>query len=67
MASIGNYAAHIKRQKRTHQPAYGRSRQRTPEQKARYVAESIMEHQADGRAWSWASYGLDDNRSSKRA
>lgn len=44
-----------------HRRAYGAHRPTTPEQRARYVAESIALRQVDGRAWTWGDYGLVGN------
>jgi hypothetical protein len=41
--------------------AYGHQRRMTPEQKARYVAESIQLRINEGLAWDWQQYGLQDN------
>jgi hypothetical protein len=32
---------------------------RTPEQRARYVAENIALRQVEGRTWTWKDYGLE--------
>ena len=44
-------------------PVHGRAMQhnRTPEQRARYTAESIALRIDEGRAWSWSEYGLEAN------
>jgi hypothetical protein len=61
MQSIGNAPAYYKRAKRLHRAAYHRGARLTPERKARFVAESITLKEDEGRAWSWAEYGLQDN------
>jgi hypothetical protein len=61
MQSIGDAPAYYKRAKRLHRAAYHRSTTRTPERKARDVAESITLKQDEGRAWSFSEYGLEDN------
>jgi hypothetical protein len=42
----------------SHRKAFG-PRQRSAATKARYVAESILLHEAEGHAWTLAQYGLD--------
>jgi hypothetical protein len=44
-----------------HRRAFGAQRPTTAAQRAQYVAESIALRQDEGRAWSWAEYGLQDN------
>lgn len=61
MQTIGDAPAFYRRQKRLHRAAYHRSTALTPERKARFVAESITLKEDEGRAWSWAEYGLHDN------
>jgi hypothetical protein len=61
MQSIGHAPNYYKRAKRLHRAAYHRSTRLTPERKARFVAESITLKEDEGRAWSWAEYGLHDN------
>jgi hypothetical protein len=39
--------------------AYGPQRRLTPEQKARFVAESILQHEIEGDTWELRQYGLD--------
>ena len=58
MQSIGDAPAYYKRAKRLHRAAYHRSLRLTPERKARFVAESITLKRDEGRAWSWAEYGI---------
>jgi hypothetical protein len=63
MQSIGDYEAHLKRQKRQRQRAQRRTyagthRRLDPAQQAQYVAESILLHEAEGHGWTWAQYGL---------
>jgi hypothetical protein len=60
MSSIKNHPAYYKRAKRLHRAAYHRSTALTPERKARFVAESITLKQDEGRAWSWAEYGITE-------
>jgi hypothetical protein len=33
----------------------------TPQQKARNVARSIAQRRPEGRAWTWAEYGIQAN------
>jgi len=40
--------------------AYGAQRRTTQEQRAKYIAESILLHQADGRTRTLADYGIED-------
>jgi hypothetical protein len=58
MQSIGDAPAYDKRAKRLHRAAYHCSTMLTPERKARFVAESITLKADEGRAWSWAEYGI---------
>lgn len=60
MQSIGDYPAYVKRQKRLHRAAYHRARRPAPAQRARFVAESITLKLDEGRAWTWADYGILD-------
>lgn len=46
---------------KSHRRAFGAQRLTTPAQRAQYVAESIQQRQAEGRAWTWADYGLAEN------
>ena len=46
------------KQRSHHRKAFGPRRPTTAAQKARYVAESIALRRDEGRAWSWAEYGL---------
>jgi hypothetical protein len=39
--------------------AYGPQRRLTPEQKARFVAESILQHEIEHDTWTIQQYGLD--------
>jgi len=48
-------------QNRSHRKAFGPHNVRTPAQKARNVARSIAQRQAEGRAWTFAEYGLEAN------
>jgi len=41
--------------------AFGGHRQASPQQRTQYVAESTALRQDEGRAWTWADYGLLDN------
>ena len=43
----------------SHRKAFGPKRTRSPATKARYVAESIMQHEMFGDTWSLHQYGLD--------
>lgn len=47
---------------KSHRRAFGAQRPTTPAQRAQYVAESITQRQAEGRSWTWADYGLAENR-----
>lgn len=40
--------------------AYGAHRKVSNEQKAQFIAESIMFRMIEGREWSWLEYGLSD-------
>ena len=42
----------------SHRQAFG-PRQRSAATTARYIAESILLHEAEGHVWSLAQYGLD--------
>lgn len=42
--------------------AYGHQRPTTPEQRAKYIAESWLLHEADGRTRCLADYGIDTNQ-----
>ncbi len=70
MATIGNYPAHVQRQKRAvhvaHRKAFGPTRARTPEQRAQDVAASIAQRNDEGRAWTWETYGLEGNWAQQR-
>ncbi len=44
-----------------HRKAYGAHRKVTEQQKAIFIAESITRREAEGRAWTWADYGIDGN------
>ena len=41
-----------------HRRAFGPHQSRSPETKARHVAESILLHEAEGHAWRLADFGL---------
>lgn len=41
--------------------SYGRQRKATPVQRARYIAESILLHEAEGRVRTFSDYGIDSN------
>ena len=42
-----------------HRQAFGPRQARSPETKARYIAESILLHEAEGHVWTIHQYGLD--------
>ena len=44
-----------------HRKSYGAHRSMSPAVKARNVARSIAQRQAESRAWTWADYGLAEN------
>ena len=44
-----------------HRRAYGAHRPMTPAVKARNVARGIAQRRTEGRAWTWADYGLQAN------
>ena len=48
-------------QGRSHRKAFGPHNVRTAAQKAANVARSIAQRQAEGRAWTFADYGLAEN------
>ena len=54
---------HVPVPHKSHRCAYGAHRAMSREQKAQHVAASIAQRQAEGRAWSWADYGLAANLS----
>lgn len=78
MQSIGDDAAHINRHTRAAQAArprigvrgkrkaFGAQRPTTAAQRAQYVAESILLREDEGRAWTWADYGLEANMLQQR-
>ena len=41
--------------------AYGHQRRTTPEQRAKYIAESMLLHEAEGITRTYADYGIDKN------
>lgn len=58
---LQHQTALIKTQKAHHRRAFGAQRLMTPEQRALYVAESIILREDEGRAWTWAEYGLAEH------
>ena len=46
---------------RSHRKAYGAHRPMSPAVKAANVARSIAQRRIEGRAWTWAEYGLQAN------
>ena len=44
-----------------HRKAYGAHRRMSPTTKAANVARSIAQRRTEGRAWTWAEYGLQTN------
>ena len=44
-----------------HRKAYGVHRAMRPTVKAANVARSIVQRRTEGRAWTWAEYGLQTN------
>ena len=44
-----------------HRKAYGAHRPMSPAVKAANVARSIAQRRTEGRAWTWAAYGLQAN------
>ena len=44
-----------------HRKAYGSHRKMSAIVKARNVARSIAQRRTEGRAWSWADFGLQAN------
>jgi hypothetical protein len=46
---------------RSHRKAYGAHRPMSPAVKAANVARSIAQRLTEGRAWTWAEYGLQAN------
>jgi hypothetical protein len=46
---------------RSHRKAYGAHRSMSPAVKAANVARSIAQRRTEGRAWTWAEYGLQTN------
>ena len=44
-----------------HRRAYGAHRPMPPAVKAANVARSIAQRRSEGRAWTWAEYGLQAN------
>lgn len=44
-----------------HRKAYGAHRKVTEAQRALFIAESITRREAEGRPWSFADYGIDNN------
>ena len=45
----------------SHRRAYGSHRAMSPAVKAANVARSIAQRRTEGRAWTWADYGLQAN------
>lgn len=46
-------------QLRTHRKAYGSHRTMSAAYRAQSIAMSIIQRVMDGRAWTWAEYGID--------
>jgi len=41
--------------------AYGHQRPTTPDERAKYIAESVLMHQDEGRVRTMADYGIEHN------